>query len=304
MPWNNPDPEEIAKWELWNGGVAPTFLTTYLKRLLFMNDFIVTDPHPHPKRTRMTFPMYDPDGKGVEFDRHTRRMRLTASCRYRYAKSIECPDHRITQGLVVAEMATWSRDDDGNYFVVVEEQDSDYQEETWTAGEREIPIRGVEFDLKHWQSHRNYGVTFQRKIDLRWEIRRRDRRWDFRPEKVPGYQLHESWQSIMAITGCSRATAFRWIEKLMAEPSPEPEPWTTAVRPAPDPGTNRGLVTLPGQTFYWGGLLGATRMARYGQSTIPARWGNVRRKILLHIQLHSLSQTHPNCPKCGSPRYT
>jgi hypothetical protein len=116
--------------------------------------------------------------------------------------------------------------------------------------------------------------------------------------------LHESWQSIMAITDCSRATAFRWIEKLMAEPSPEPEPWTPAVRPAPDPGTNRGLVILPGQTFHWGGLLGATRMARYGQSTIPARWGNVRRKILLHIQLHSLSQTHPNCPKCGSPRYT
>jgi len=61
MPWNNPDPEEVAKWELWNGGVAPTFLTTYLRRLLFMNDFIVTDPH--PKRTRMMFPMYDTDGK-------------------------------------------------------------------------------------------------------------------------------------------------------------------------------------------------------------------------------------------------
>jgi hypothetical protein len=206
-------------------------------------------------------------------------------------------DHRITQKLVIEETATWSRDEEGALVCVFEDQDADYQLDTWAVGEEEIPIRGVRFELAHWQSKRNYGIKFKPEINLRWAIRRRDRRFDFRPEKVPDYTKHCSHQSIMGLTGCSRATAFRWIEKFMAEPPPEPELWTPAVRPAPDPGTNRGLVTLPGQTFHCGGLLGATRTARYGQSTIPARGGNVCTKILLHIQLHSLSQTHPNCPK-------
>ena len=301
MPWKNPDPEKVAAWADLFEGEQPDHLSTYLKRLLFMNDYIMTDPF--RDSPVLPYAMKDTDGKDVEIDRHTRRVRLTASCGHRYAKSIEIMDHRIVQKLVTEERATWERDEEGRLVCLVEEQDADYQLDIWRAGEDELPIRGVRFGLAHWQTKRNYGITFRPKINLRWEIRRRDRKWDFRPEKVPGYKLHCSAQSIMAITGCSRATAFRWIEKFMAD-QPEPEPWTPAVRPAPDPGANRGLVTLPGQTFHWGGLLGATRMARYGQSTIPARWGNVRIKILLHIQLHNLSQTHPNCPKCGSPRYT
>jgi hypothetical protein len=226
MPWNNPDPEKVAEWAGWFDGEQPTALSGYLSRLLFMNDYIVTDPYDEDK---LLFCMVDDKGEKVEFDRNARRLRLTASCGYRFAKSWECPDHRITQELVIQEEATWSRDEDGNYFCEIEERDADYQENAWTAGEEDVPIRGVPFDLDHWKTKRNYGVKFIPKINLRWAIRRRDRS-DFRPEKVPGYKLHESAASIIAITGCSRATAFRWIEKFMAEPPPEPEPYkvTTA----------------------------------------------------------------------------
>jgi hypothetical protein len=111
-------------------GNQPDYLPKYLKQLLFMNDYIVTDPFtdspvvPHA--------MKDTDGKDVEMDRHTRSVGLTASCGYRYAKSIECVDHRIMQNLVVQEMATWARDEEGRYVCTVEEEDADFQMGAWS----------------------------------------------------------------------------------------------------------------------------------------------------------------------------
>ena len=87
-------------------------MSRYLAELLFMNDYIVTDPYDEDKPQ---FAMRDTEGRRVERDRNTRRLHLTALCGHRYAKSWECMDHRIVQGLMTEEMATWERNEGGRF---------------------------------------------------------------------------------------------------------------------------------------------------------------------------------------------
>ena len=201
------------------------------------------------------------------------------------------------RSLLPKATATWSRDEEGALVCVFEDQDADYQLDTWAVGEEEIPIRGVRFELPHWQSKRNYGIKFKPEINLRWAIRRRDRRFDFRPEKVPDYTKHCSHQSIMGLTGCSRATAFRWsrsswLNLHLSRSCGRPQ---FVLRPIQERIAGSSLSL--GKPFTAADFSVQRGWRGMGKARSPLAGGNVCTKILLHIQLHNLSQTHPNCPK-------
>jgi hypothetical protein len=180
MPWRNPDPKKVAEWAAQTDGDHPNalgnpdFLSSYLKRLLFMNDYSPMDPF-HSK------PLFF----YADSDENTRRVQLKASCGVRYAKSWECYDHRVIHVQAMTEAHAWERGDVG---------------------------RGLRCNIESLDEDFQGGVKLRLKVELRWEIRRRDRHFWTVEEKVPGYKLHDTAAAVMAYLGCSRATAFRKIK--------------------------------------------------------------------------------------------
>lgn len=170
----------------------PVGLTLALRRLLFMNDRVVTDPY--REKAHHEFAHSDENGLRVELEYRSFRSEWGVA----YAKPWECYDHRFVARRRRAAVDRVVRNDDGSYNTEV---DSDGNSDA--AGSL---------------------MTMKWKTVLDWTFVKRDRKLK---ELPPAYQLHDSWQDIrkyfIELEGrCSRATAFRKLKEGFRIPRPEP----------------------------------------------------------------------------------